>query len=369
MRALLVVGLLATNAYAIVGGTPGVEDTVVPLVRGDGLDQELVCSGVIITRFAVLTAAHCLASSDLPDIYIGSDRYTPIAKFVSPAFDPVALTSDIGILVFDPPLPISGGLTTRAVFAGAHVELFGFGRTAPNESATPLLLRTGEAIIDRLDPDATFRSSGPSRTCEGDSGGPAYLDGDLVGLTSSGDVDCAMYSRHTRIDEVKPVIDQLTTRGWPHTRFAGQRCWFSGHCADDQGACVPALDEPRLSFCSPACIDGACADGLACVDDLCRVPSPSPGATGTACDAAADCVDDLCLASGDGNDTVCTRRCFSDLPGFDCPSGERCQIASDGQDACFRAPDDGGCATSRPSSLLVVLVLALGQLLRGRGKP
>jgi hypothetical protein len=151
----------------------------------------------------------------------------------------------------------------------------------------------------------------------------------------------------------------------PHVRGLGERCLFDAHCA--KGTCVEALDDDRLSFCTLACIQGRCPEGTACVDDLCRAPGPSPGSDGTSCGADDECAGELCLAPAGETATVCTQRCFTDLPGFECPGEMTCHEASDGQEACF--VDDGGCCSSSRSNASWLALLLLAQLLRGRGKP
>ena len=156
----------------------------------------------------------------------------------------------------------------------------------------------------------------------------------------------------------------MTAAGAAH---AGDRCWYDTNCA--VGACVPAVDEPSWSFCAPACAAG-CGD-LVCVDGLCRHPLPSPGAEGATCEAATDCATNPCVAPAGEDDATCARRCFSDLPGFDCPDGTACLPDDDGGEACFAPPAGGGCSAAprAVSPALAFALLVLAQLLRGRGRP
>ena len=115
-------------------------------------------------------------------------------------------------------------------------------------------------------------------------------------------------------------------------------------------------------FCTAPCDEAqdiTCPMGLLCLQGICHNPPPSPGELGSRCLFDDDCVDALCLARDGDDDTRCTRRCFSDLPGFDCPSGTACEPASDDGEACFRERDAGCCSGSRssPSSLSGALAL------------
>lgn len=361
MRALVVVALLATPAHAIVDGTSSDSSSVVALVRAD----ELVCSGSVIAPHAVLTAAHCVTADQLPTAIVAGELVAPVAKVVAPGFDLATLTDDVAILVFDralaaPPLVVAPTLDHGI---GDLMTLVGFGRTAPDD-ASPFVQRTGGALIAEIQ-DRAIVSHGPSFTCEGDSGGPALMDGRIVGITSSGDEACAEHSRHTRISAYVPFIEATVRATAPGGALAGDRCRYAANCA--VGACTPALDEPRLSFCAPSC-DAGC-DALTCIDGLCRHAAPSPGSEGAFCHANEDCIDELCLAPDEDRSAICTRRCFTDLPGFDCPDGTACSVGNDGMEACFVPADNGiSCGTGSPASLAVGL-LVLAQLLRGRGKP
>ncbi|MFN0252268.1 MAG: S1 family peptidase [Kofleriaceae bacterium] len=380
MRALAVAGLLiATDAHAIVGGVPSTDPSVVALVRGEGAATELVCSGTLVGAHAVLTAAHCLVGTDLPELVIAGERTRVIAAFVAPGFDATTFANDVAIALFDrtgastaTPAPRALSMTVAPI--GATIDLVGFGRTSPSDT-TPFAQRTGTATITESSPSGIV-SRGPSFTCEGDSGGPALVDGLVVGVTSSGDDACMEHTRHTRISDHLAFIDEAIARTRPAD--VGGRCFYPTQCS---GECTPALDDSRLSFCTVACPGDTCPGELACVDDRCRHPAPSPGALGSSCETDDACIDALCVAPERGGDRVCAPRCFTDLPGFTCADRATCEPDAEGGEACFVTPEDTGCCSSSrsPSSTPVVvslLVLAglarrtrAVQLLRGRGRP
>ncbi len=336
----------------ITGGTPASDPAVVALVRAD----QLVCSGTVIAPHVILTAAHCV--TPLPVIVLGDtlagERRTVVAAVVAPGFDPLTLEHDVALLVVADPLgvaPVPTATSLGALAVGATIRIVGYGATVVGD-ATPPARRSGTSRIDAID-DALHSSAAPEQTCEGDSGGPALFDGRVVGIASSGDAACTMYANHTRVDLHADLIAEVIARATERTSAAGERCLFDLQCAD--GACLPALDEPRWSFCAPSCAQAACPDGLACVDERCRNPRPSPGAEGAACTTDGDCAGALCLAPSGGDDRVCTLRCFSDLPGFTCPAAERCTAASDDGEACFAPHDDGGCHATRDGGGALVL--------------
>ncbi len=365
MRALLLVALLATNAHAIVGGTPSSDPSVVALVRGEGAAAELVCSGTVIAPHAVLVAGHCV-TGELPTAIVDGQPIAPILAFTAPGFDATTLENDVAVLVFVPPLtPTPRVLATSSVAVGATVDLVGFGRTA-RDDRSPFAQRSGTAMVTESSASSLV-TRGPAFTCEGDSGGPALIGGAIVGITSSG--DCGTVSRHAGIERHRAFIESVVERTRPDSAHAGDRCWYATNCIASEGECVAALDDERLSFCTPLCIDNACPSGLVCSAARCIHAPPSPGANGSTCATDDECIDELCDAI-DGDDVrVCTVRCFSDLPGFTCPASTRCEPAAGGGEACF-ANGSGCCSTSRGDvgSLLLAL-LVLGQLLRGRVTP
>jgi hypothetical protein len=362
------------------GGSPSSDSAVVALAySGDALE----CTGTVIAPHAVLTAAHCVGGT-LPDVAIGdplttATRFDVIAAFVHPQFDPVTLDHDIAIVIVEPPLgptPIPIATTLGTLAPGAELRVVGYGLTSIGDISPPRR-RTGASVLDAIESLRLVSHGAPSQVCEGDSGGPALFDdgtGERVfGVASSGDDECKEFGKHARVDVHAGFIFDIVTRTAVGSADAGERCWYASNCA--VGMCLPALDEPRLSFCSPECDNGTCPAGLECRasdgGEYCRNPEPSPGAEGSTCKNSFDCAGNLCLSPSDGDTTVCTTRCFSDLPGFDCPSGETCQLASDGGEACF-APDAGcGCRSSPGSSTTLVLIALalLGQGLRGRGRP
>ena len=337
-------------ALLIVGGTASAEPAVVPLLR----DGALVCSASVIAPHAVLTAAHCLSDSRFT-----VDGRAVIAMFIAPGFDLATLSHDVAIVIVQPAFAVA---LPYGAASGSTIQLVGYGHTMPGDT-TPFTQRTGTATIDEIEA-GLIRSSGPARTCEGDSGGPALVSGMIVGVTSSG--DCLSVSRHARVDIEAAWINTTVLATAAGAGAAGDRCWYDANCAD--AACVPAVDEPRWSFCSPACTS-ACPSELDCVDGLCRHPLPSPGANGAGCVADDQCAGELCAAPAGFEDQVCTQRCFSDLPGFDCPPGTQCGRDDDGSESCFAKPDDDGGCSVTPDPAWLLALLGLAQLLRGRGRP
>jgi hypothetical protein len=327
----------------------------------------------VIAPQAVLTAAHCVTGETLPEIAIGDTlagavRHAALAALVHPDFDPQTLDHDLAIVIVEPTLgiaPLAVATTLDGAGPGSTIRVVGYGWTVASDPAPPAR-RSGTSVLDAIDDLRLVSHAAPSQACEGDSGGPALLGDEVLGVASSGDPSCTQFARHTRVDVHADFIAETLARSAVGAAGPGERCWYDANCAE--GACLPALDEPRWSFCAPACVDGGCPDGLACIDATCRHPAPSPGAEGAACASDADCAGGMCRAPDDGAAAVCTQRCFSDLPELACPGTETCRAADDGGEACFAPTEGGGCSTTRGEPGLLLL-LGLVQLLRGRGRP
>lgn len=369
-------GGAASGAAPITGGTPADDESVVALAQGD----TLVCSGTIVAPRAVLTAAHCVAGSSLPDVVEGDavatgSHHLSIAAFVHPGYDAATFDHDIAVVLVDADLagaalPVSSALPAGVV-AGATMRVVGYGWTVANDPL-PAQRRGGTSRIDAVDSLRIHSSAAPSQACEGDSGGPALVDGTVVGVASTGDVSCTQLARHTRVDAHAAFVAAVLARTAAGAAKPGDRCWYDANC--EAGPCVQALDEPRWSYCSPPCDDGACPAGLACIvdgneEERCRHPWPSPGADRHACASGDDCASGLCVAPAGNSQAVCASRCFSDLPGFACPLNTVCRAAADGREACFAIESGtGGCrvAPGGDGALLALGLIGWFALVRRR---
>jgi secreted trypsin-like serine protease len=195
---------------AIVGGADEAGDpAVVALVDPQGA---VTCTGTVVARDRVLTAAHCVALGPLPRIFVGSDpaaagTWIDVAEAeLHPDYlIPQPGTHDLALLRLADdaevePLPLATG--SPAPGAGEPIRIVGFGLPAAAGGAT--IKRSGTTTVTAGD-ERTFSSApDPALTCYGDSGGPALADGgdreQVVGVAASGDSECSVMARHTRID-------------------------------------------------------------------------------------------------------------------------------------------------------------------------
>lgn len=151
------------------------------------------CSGTIISRRAILTAAHCLdGETALVRVWLGSGAEIPAQSFVlHPTYVANPSTGlDVGIVRMAEdlprePVPI---LTGREAQVGETAVIAGWGR---DQSSIPATLRAGSTAISAVNTFflETLFSQTAAAICSGDSGGPLLISDNgrwaIAGISSA----------------------------------------------------------------------------------------------------------------------------------------------------------------------------------------
>lgn len=240
---------------AVVGGRTETRFPAVGYLVRDGKPS---CTGTLVARDVVLTAAHC--AKDVRDLAFGwgavEDGDTVRVRAVAshPRYQPPRAHDGFGVQGYDialleldsaPPLePLAMGLTPRS---GPALAL-GYGTNSYERDDAGVYQATGAGrerksvagVVSNVNPIEVYaRFDGTGQTCYGDSGGPLLVDGKVVGTLSRfvGTPSCRPQSRtamaYTRVDSATAFFD------------ASKECFRT----PDVDAC---LREGRRGLCIPA---------------------------------------------------------------------------------------------------------------------
>ncbi len=236
-----------TNRFIRVVGGRIVSFGDFPECAAVGNDQDWFCTGVLIRKNVVLTAAHC--APDITRVFLGGRQISDLAAgqiievtavHVHPDYRRHQVPShDIALLVLSQdadhePVQVA---TSETVDKEDNMMLVGFGSDDPNGMTGYGTKRMADAVrtatfdlpseqIQRLQYTHGFHHAYEFHTgrrglgvdtCYGDSGGPAYIIADggrtVAGLTSraafSVDLPCGDGGVYTRIDPYLPWIESV----------------------------------------------------------------------------------------------------------------------------------------------------------------
>lgn len=231
-------GLLAAGpAAAVVGGSEGgplAGETVMVLNARGG-----VCTGIVLSRRAVLTAAHCAQGAALRVHWREGGEpvlVEPATIALHPGFNAGAVAArqrsiDLALIRLGEPLPPRFAPATlldgQQPRAGAGITLAGYGVSREGEARTTGTYRSaalavvepygpGRVLLWASDPAGGGKRAGAG-ACQGDSGGPMLAGNGVVAVTSwsTGPAkrQCGLLSQGVLVAPQRGWIDRTLT-GW-----------------------------------------------------------------------------------------------------------------------------------------------------------
>jgi secreted trypsin-like serine protease len=343
----------------IVGGTNDTADPSVLLLIAQvpGSQTASLCTSEVVSPHVVITAAHCVdpdvvGMGNKFELFLGSD-INNTAQMTAQNFVSVKETHydtkfnaqqldgghDIAVVITGSALPMPPLLMNRTPLTssmqGSSLRLVGFGITSGTDTMgmTAGTKRTTMVTLDSVDPLLIGFGNAQHDTCEGDSGGPAFLTMNgqevIAGVTSFGDQGCTQGGFDTRVDVY-----------------------------------ASSFVDPYIAMFDPGSANGSPPD-MSQGADMGSSGSPAPGQTGASCDDKSQCKSGVC-AKNDSGGGYCTQSCDPSQSNA-CPSGLTCGEI-DSQHYCVRS--SGGCSftpgASGPMGLAFGLLFLLATLLRRR---
>lgn len=221
------------NSSNIVNGRPVVAtDSFAKYTVAVGPAQEPQCTGVVIAPHHILTAGHCAEAIEGGVVFFALDyakvdavsrqikTITRHPSYCESCANSVSLgnTNDLSIVEIEGDLPAGfepiAFTPKSAVVNKAQVHLAGYGANENYDYET--IMKVTEVPVDKVGNSEFSTDESKSGSCNGDSGGPAFMEVDgqmtLAGITSRGDSYCRAMGVYTIPDVHNTWIQSVITK-------------------------------------------------------------------------------------------------------------------------------------------------------------
>ncbi|MFF3849387.1 trypsin-like serine protease [Streptomyces sp. NPDC002328] len=260
VTALTTLAMVPTASATAVSGpeaAAGTHPYAVRLQLGADADSR-TCSGTLVDRFWIMTAASCFAAAPGSPVGAGKPALKTTATFGDgKAVDitEIAPRTDRDAALVRLATPVAG-ITTAELAAsapapGADLTAAGFGRT--RTEWVPGKLHTGAFRVDSTDATTlTVTGKGADAICKGDTGGPLLnAAGQLVGVNSrswqggclgTAATETRTGAVSTRVDDLADWIRQVRLTTATVRNAHSDRCLYVGWRTPDNGARAQQAD-------------------------------------------------------------------------------------------------------------------------------
>jgi hypothetical protein len=187
-----------------------------PAVGALAYNGSMHCTGTLVTPRKVVTAGHCVSGFSASKMQFVIGNSLSQAQYVlnvasieaHPGYNGSSITNDIGLVTLTQDAPVAPMGIVRSMdssWVGKSLFFVGYGVDNGYNQTGSGIKRAVWMAISSLASTSFRYDSANKNTCNGDSGGPAFVqdaNGDylVAGVTSYGDYYCTSYGVDTRVD-------------------------------------------------------------------------------------------------------------------------------------------------------------------------